>query len=103
MQKLILLAGLLAVSAHLGAAQKRLVCVYQETSARVDQNPFHIETDIDAHLCTHLIFSSVKPTNFIVSLDRLDKKVQAFNKLKISNTELKTFLEVNLTMADSAM
>ncbi|XP_061156530.1 chitinase-3-like protein 2 [Syngnathus typhle] len=98
MQKLILLAGLLAVSAHLvsGDAQKRLVCIYQETS-----DPFDIATDIDPDLCTHLIFSSVKPTPFTVSLAGLVQKVQAFNNLKTSNTDLKTFLEVDLTMANS--
>ncbi|XP_077397908.1 acidic mammalian chitinase-like [Festucalex cinctus] len=98
MYKLILLAGLCAVIAQLDAAPRKLVCTYQKTSSSISANLFDIMESINPHLCTHLIYTSVKPSPVKVIPSPSDNiKFQDFNKLKSSNPNLKTLLEVDLT------
>ncbi|XP_037100738.1 acidic mammalian chitinase-like [Syngnathus acus] len=100
MQKLILLAGLCAIIADTCVASKKLACVYQSTSDQIGANPFDILRDIDAQLCSQIIYSSLKPTP--VSLTSCDEsKFQAFAEIKKRNPELQTFLEVDLSTAGS--
>ncbi|XP_077422660.1 chitotriosidase-1-like [Vanacampus margaritifer] len=98
MYKLILLAGLCAIIAQLDAAPRNLVCTYQKTSSSITANLFDIVEHIDPDLCTHVVFSSVKPNPLMVIPSQSDSnEFQIFNSLKISNPNLKTLLEVDLT------
>ncbi|XP_077402020.1 acidic mammalian chitinase-like isoform X2 [Vanacampus margaritifer] len=113
MHKLILFTGLCLTTAWLGSAEK-LVCLYDSVSDQ-RQGIGHFEIDdIQAHLCTHLIYSFVGiDKTFKISPSSSDeKKFPLFKKLKNrphhvhakesehvwsnSNTHLKTILEVNV-------
>ncbi|XP_077374069.1 acidic mammalian chitinase-like [Festucalex cinctus] len=94
MYALILLAGLCALNAQLGTP-KKLVCTFQKDSS---PNPFDIVEDIDPYLCTHLIYSSLKPEPVEVTASPSDlNNFPQFNSHKITNPNLKTLLEVDLT------
>ncbi|XP_077361781.1 acidic mammalian chitinase-like [Festucalex cinctus] len=97
MHKIILLAGLCLTTAWLACA-KKVVCVYDSVSdQRMGIGHFQIN-DIEPHLCTHLIYSSVNvDSNFQISLNANDgTKFPLIMELKKSDPHLKTILEVNL-------
>ncbi|XP_077374231.1 acidic mammalian chitinase-like [Festucalex cinctus] len=95
MYALILLAGLCAVNALWVTIPRKLVCTYEKASA---PNTFDIVGDVDPYLCTHLIYSSVKPDPVQVTASPSDLiNFPQFNSRKNSNPNLKTLLEVDLT------
>ncbi|XP_010754148.2 acidic mammalian chitinase [Larimichthys crocea] len=96
MNKLILIAGL-CVSLGGLVSSSRLVCYFTNWSQYRPGNGKFIPQDIDANLCTHLIyaFAGINETNELVTIEWNDDVLYtSFNGLKQSNPNLKTLLAV---------
>nr|XP_057908216.1 acidic mammalian chitinase-like [Doryrhamphus excisus] len=92
MQGLILLAGPIF--------RKKLVCHYDSLSEDTPGKTHLGISQIDPHLCTHLIYSyvGIDDTGSLDIIPTDIPKFQAFNALKESYPQLQTFLEVNLML-----
>nr|XP_057907449.1 acidic mammalian chitinase-like [Doryrhamphus excisus] len=99
MQKLILLVGLCVFNTGPGvSASQNLMCHFDSLSQERHADAHFSISDIDANLCTHLIYGSVT-IGSSGGLDILPSDISSFsdfNDLKNSNSELKTLLEINL-------
>ncbi|KAM3618531.1 uncharacterized protein V6R79_021341 [Siganus canaliculatus] len=75
----------------------RLLCYFTNWSQYRPGNGKFMPSDIDANLCTHLIyaFAGINEANELVTIEWNDEQLyQSFNGLKKSNPNLKTLLAV---------
>ncbi|XP_053173377.1 acidic mammalian chitinase-like [Scomber japonicus] len=96
MNKLILIGGLFLCFGSLVSSTK-LVCYHTNWSQNRPGNGKFMPSNIDPHLCTHLIYSfaDINEVNELVSTDRNDEQLyKSFNGLKQRNPNLKTLLAV---------